>query len=82
MKPRTSRLNAEESKLLTKVMTMGLGTNLPVVMTPSKLVRLIGVIYHDTEMGVALEKEIPGLWAKINLISAEVKPESQPMRPD
>ena len=66
MTQRTSRLSAAESKLLTKVMTMGLGTNLPVVMTPSELARLIGVIYHDTEMGGALEKEIPGLWAKIN----------------
>lgn len=66
MSPRKSRLNAEESKLLTKVMTMGLGTNLPVVMLPSELARLIGVIYHDTDMGGALENEIPGLWAKIN----------------
>ena len=66
MTPRTSRLNAEESKLLTRVMTMGLGTNLPVVMKPSELARLIGAIYHDNEMGAALEKEMPGLWARIN----------------
>jgi len=66
MTPRKSRLNAEESKLLTKVMTMGLGTNLPVVMSPSELARLIGVIYHDTGTGDDLERELPGLWAKIN----------------
>jgi len=63
---RKSRLSAEESKLLTKVMTMGLGTNLPVVMEPSELARLMGVIYYDTGMGGALEREMPGLWAKIN----------------
>lgn len=66
MNARRARLNAEESKLLTKVMTMGLGTNLPVVMTPSELTRLIGVIYHDTGMGSALEEEMPGLWPRIN----------------
>ncbi|MFT4178024.1 MAG: hypothetical protein QM612_00950 [Thermomonas sp.] len=51
---------------MTKVMTMGLGTNLPVVMTPSELAKLIGVIYHDTGMDAALEEEMPGLWARIN----------------
>jgi hypothetical protein len=66
MTTQKARLNAEESKLLTKVMTMGLGTNLPIVMSPSELARLIGVIYHDTHMGDALESEIPGLWVKIN----------------
>jgi hypothetical protein len=60
------RLSHEESKLLTKVMTMGQGTHLPVVMSASELARLIGVIYHDTGMGSALEAEIPGLWAKID----------------
>lgn len=61
-----SRLTAEESKLLTKVMTMGLGTSLPVVMSPSELARLIGVIYYDTGMGAQLDGEIPGLWAMID----------------
>ncbi|MBT9136991.1 MAG: hypothetical protein DDT34_02077 [Firmicutes bacterium] len=63
---RKSRLNAEESKLLTRVMTMGLGTNLPVVMTQGELARLIGVIYHDVGIGDSLEAEMPGLWAMIN----------------
>lgn len=66
MNARGTRLSAEESKLLTKVMTMGLGTNLPVVMTPSELARLIGVIYHDTGLGDALEATMPGLWQRIN----------------
>ncbi|QXH57179.1 hypothetical protein [Pseudomonas maumuensis] len=65
MKRKTLRLSAEESKLLTKVMTMGLGTNLPVMMTPSELAKLIGIIYHDTGRGPALEEQHPGLWAKI-----------------
>lgn len=42
------QLNAEESKLLTKVTTMGSATSLPVVMSPSELAKLIGVIYYDT----------------------------------
>lgn len=66
MTPGKLRLNAEESKLLTRVMTMGLGTNLPVVMAPSELARLIGVIYHDTQMAAALEEVMPGLWERIN----------------
>jgi hypothetical protein len=61
-----TRLSAEESKLLTRVMTLGAGTNLPVVMTPSELAKLIGVIYWDTDASEALEQEHPGLWAKIN----------------
>lgn len=66
MTPPKLKLSAEESKLLTKVMTMGLGTNLPVVMAPGELARLIGVIYHDTGMSDALEAVAPGLWPKIN----------------
>lgn len=65
MKRKTSKLSAEESKLLTKVMTMGHGTNLPVMMTPSELAKLIGVIYHDTGCGPELEQRHPGLWEKI-----------------
>jgi len=59
-------LSMEESELLTKVMTMGAGTTLPVVMTPSEFVKLIGVIYHDNGAGHALETEHLGLWEKIN----------------
>ena len=44
------KLTAEESKLLTRVMTLGTGTNLPVVMTPGELAKLIGVVYRDTAM--------------------------------
>ena len=65
MKRKTSKLSAEESKLLTKVMTMGQSTTLPVVMTPSELAKLIGIIYHDTGYGAELEEEHPGLWGKI-----------------
>lgn len=65
MKKKTSRLNAEESKLLTKVMTMGLGTNLPVMMSESELAKLIGVIYHDTNCGEELKELDPQLWEKI-----------------
>lgn len=65
MKRKTSKLNKEEQKLLTKVMTMGSGTNLPVVMTPSELAKLIGIIYHDTGCGHELEEQHPGLWERI-----------------
>lgn len=65
-KRKPSSLNLEEQKLLTKVMTMGAGTNLPVVMSESELVRLIGVIYFDNEAGTDLEADHPGLWAQIN----------------
>lgn len=66
MKQKSKKLNAEESKLLTRVMTMGTATALPVIMSPSELVKLIGVIYHDTELGSELDKAHPGLWKKIN----------------
>lgn len=59
-------LNAEDSKLLTRVMTLGSGTSLPVVMTPSELTKLIGVIYYDTDLADKLEAEHPGIWEKIN----------------
>ncbi|TSD68632.1 restriction endonuclease [Pseudomonas sp. KBS0710] len=65
MKKQTSRLSSEESKLLTKVMTMGLGTNLPVMMSESELAKLIGVIYHDTDCGDELKELNPKLWEKI-----------------
>jgi len=63
---RVPRLSAEESKLLTKVTTLGSGTALPVVMSPGELVRLIGVIYFDNGMGERLEEVFSGLWAQIN----------------
>lgn len=50
MKNLHPRLDAEESKFLTKIMTLGVATNLPVVMTPGELVKLIGVVYRDTGM--------------------------------
>ncbi|MCI3943565.1 hypothetical protein BW686_03505 [Pseudomonas syringae] len=65
MKKKSSKLSADESKLLTKVMTMGLGTNLPVIMSGSELAKLIGVIYHDTECGNELKELKPELWKKI-----------------
>ena len=48
MKKSNLKLSAEESKLLTKVTTMGLGTALPVTMSNSELAKLIGIIYSDT----------------------------------
>ncbi len=60
------RLSAEESKLITRVMTLGTGTNLPVVMSPSELAKLIGIVYYDMNLGEQLETEHPGLWARIN----------------
>jgi hypothetical protein len=66
MKKTSIQLSAEESKLLTRVMTLGTGTSLPVVMSPSELAKLIGVIYWDTEKYEALENEHPGLWKAIN----------------
>ena len=65
MKKFRSNLDAEESKFLTKVMTLGTATNLPVVMTPGELVKLIGVVYRDTGMIGELDKVYPGTSAKI-----------------
>lgn len=57
-----NRLSLEESRLLTRVMTLGSGTNLPVVMSASELMKLIGVIYHDTDTSAQLD---PDLWRQI-----------------
>lgn len=65
MKNYSLKLDAEESKLLTKVMTLGTATNLPVVMSPSELVKLIGVVYRDTGRLAQLDKARPGTSAKI-----------------
>ena len=65
MKNHPPKLDAEESKLLTKVMTLGTATSLPVVMTPSELVKLIGVVYRDTGRLKQLDKVYPGLSAQI-----------------
>ena len=62
----TQRLDAEESSFLTRIMTLGAGTNLPVTMSPSELARLIGVIYFDTRLGHKLEEVKSYLWAAIN----------------
>ena len=57
---------AEESKLLTRVMTLGSATALPVLISRFELARLIGVIYFDTNSGQQLEDINPGLWKQIN----------------
>lgn len=62
----TQRLSAEESKFLTRVTTLGTGTLLPVVMSPSEFAKLIGVVYFDTQKFSELERTHPGLPAKIN----------------
>lgn len=65
MKTLPPKLTAEESKLLTKVMTLGAGTNLPVVITPSELAKLIGVVYRDTAMIEQLEIAFPEIASMI-----------------
>lgn len=59
-------MDQEDSRFLSRVMTMGAATSLPVIMSPSELARLIGVVYRDNDMGNALEDAHPGLWSKIN----------------
>ncbi len=59
MKTNPPRLDAEESKLLTKVLTLGTGTNLPITMTASELVKLIGVVYRDTGNVHRLDESYP-----------------------
>lgn len=61
-----SRLSAEESKFLTKITTLGSSTALPVAMSSSEFAKLIGVVYHDTDLFSELEKTHPGLSEKIN----------------
>lgn len=65
MKNGTLKLDAEESKLLTRLMTLGSATSLPVVMTPGELAKLIGVVYRDTGRLAQLDKARPGIAAKI-----------------
>ena len=65
MKNSPPKLDAEESKFLTRIMTLGTATNLPVVMTPSELVKLIGVVYRDTDNIQQLESIYPGISEKI-----------------
>lgn len=66
MNAQLTRLSAEESKLLSKVTTLGAATALPVVMSPSEFAKLIGVVYFDTDKSAELEATHPGMWAKIN----------------
>lgn len=56
----------ELSKTLTKVMTMGSGTNLPIVMSPSELAKLIAIIYCDTNSQWKIIERSPELWSHIN----------------
>lgn len=58
-------LDKEDTRYLSRIMTMGSGTNLPVVMGPGELVRLIGVIYQDLGMGAQLKTEHPDLYEQI-----------------
>lgn len=55
-------LSLEESKLLTRITTMGTGTNLPVVMTLGELSKVIGVIYSDTGTSERLVNDWPQVW--------------------
>ena len=47
-KMKISDLDQDEARFLSRVMTMGAGTSLPVVMQPSEFARLVGVI-RDSE---------------------------------
>lgn len=46
--PRDHRLDAESSAFLTRAMTLGNATALPIVLSGTEFARLIGVIYKDT----------------------------------
>jgi hypothetical protein len=46
--PRDHRLDAEASAFLTRAMSLGNATALPIVLSGTELARLIGVIYRDT----------------------------------
>lgn len=65
-KRKASELDLEEQKFLTKIMTMGSGTNLPIVMSESELAKIIGIIYHDTNSSAELQEALPGMWEQIN----------------
>jgi len=65
-KMKISGLDQDEARFLSRVMTMGAGTSLPVVMQPSEFARLVGVIYRDNGKGPELEAEHPGLWMQID----------------
>lgn len=60
-----TRLSLEESKLLTKVMTLGASTGLPITLTPGELAKLIGIIYDDTGNLHLLRDEAPLLYEEI-----------------
>ncbi len=64
--PKSETLDKEEARFLSRVMTMGAGTQLPVVMPASEFVRLVGVIYRDMGLGSKLELEHPDLWRQID----------------
>ncbi len=65
-KSKAAGMDQDDSRLLSRVMTMGTGTSLPVVMAPSEFARLVGVIYRDIGRGPELEENHPGLWAQID----------------
>jgi hypothetical protein len=60
---------AEESTFYTKIITLGSATKLPVLMSPSELAKLIGVIYFDTGNGAALKEAIPDFFDLIFPVS-------------
>jgi len=65
-KPNLMGLDQDEARFLSRVMTMGTGTSLPVVMQPSEFARLIGIIYRDNGKGPELQAAHPGLWEQID----------------
>jgi len=58
---RDSRIDAETQIYLTNVITLGKSTNLPITLTECELVKLIGVIYKDTNKVDKLDKSLSNL---------------------
>lgn len=59
--PRDQRLSAENQAFLTNTMTLGKATSLPILLTTNTVIRLIGVIYKDTEKTNLLPESLKAL---------------------
>lgn len=58
----------ELAKILTKIMTMGTGTSLPVKMSQHELAKIIGIIYKDNGLEYLLVQRDYALWQQIKPI--------------
>ena len=52
----SKKINIEQSKLLTKISTLGAGTKLPVVLERGEILKLIGVALKDLKKEKTLIK--------------------------